>query len=100
MNELIVNGTLLPDTTAKLINLRENLKAIEEVKKDLEAQILSLMEKEFIKKIENEQISITYVGETDVENFDKNAFKKEYPDIYDEFITMKTRAPYLIIKVK
>lgn len=100
MNELIVNGTLLPDTTAKLINLRENLKAIEEVKKDLEAQILSLMEKEFIKKIENEQISITYVGETDVENFDKNAFKKAYPDIYDEFITMKTRAPYLIIKVK
>lgn len=100
MQELIVNGTLLPDTTAKLISLRENLKALEEAKKDLEAQILSVMENQFIKKIENDDISITYVGESDVESFDKTAFKKAYPDIYDEFVSMKTRAPYLSIKVK
>lgn len=100
MNELIVNGTLLPDTTAKLIKLRENLKALEEAKKEIESQILSAMESQFIKKIENDDISITYVGESDVESFDKTAFRKAHPDLYDEFITMKARAPYLIIKVK
>ena len=51
-------------------------------------------------KIENDVLSIRYVAECDVESFDKAAFKKDNPDLYDNYISMKPRSAYITIKIK
>lgn len=100
MNQLIVNDNLSPDIAQRLANFEGMVKQIKEQEEALKDAIKAEMEARGILKLETPEISIRYVEQTDVESFDKNLFKKENPDLYDEYITMKPRAAYITIKVK
>ena len=100
MNELILNGELHPSTAQRLAALDENIRILKETYDELKAAIQAEMEKRNILKLDTDEIAIRYIAETDTESFDKARFKKENPDLYDEYITMKPRAAYVTIKVK
>lgn len=100
MRELILKGDLAPDIADRIVNLEESIKALKEAEDNLKAELLAEMEKRNIIKLETESLAIRYVAECDVETFDKTAFKRENPDLYDEYITMKPRSAYITIKIK
>lgn len=104
MNELITieNGTavLNADTVKKIADFENTMKKLKQAEDQLKKEILGEMEEKNILKIENETMTISYIGATGREVFDSKQFKKECPDTYDEFVSIKPVKSSIRIKVK
>lgn len=100
MNELIINGALAPDAAKMLAYFEAKVKAIKEEEDALKDAIKAAMEETGITRLDTDELMIRYIAETDVESFDKTKFRRENPEIYDEYVSMKPRAAYVTIKVK
>ena len=100
MNELIVDNKLAPTAARRLANFERMVKEIKEQEEALKAAILKEMEERGIAKLDTDELTINYIAPTDAEYFDKAKFKKDYPDLHDEYITMKRRAGYVKITLK
>ena len=57
------------------------------------------MEKKGIKKIESDDVVITYKESYDRESFDTKTFRKENEDLYDSYIKMTSVKSSIVIKV-
>lgn len=84
----------------KIANFEKEIKKIKEQQESLKAMLLEEMEKYNILKLEDEHIRINYIAESDTEYFDKTTFKKENPDIYDNYVSMRPKKAYVKITVK
>ena len=65
------------------------LKALKSFYDDLKDEIKGIMTNNpdgLIKKIDNEQLSITYVPPTFKDKFDEKRFKEEHPELYIEYL--------------
>ena len=65
------------------------LKTLKSFYDDLKDEIKSMMANNpdgLIKKIDNEQLSITYVPPTFKDKFDEKRFKEEHPELYIEYL--------------
>lgn len=104
MNELITitDGTALlnADTSAKIAEFERKLKEIKEAEDELKKNILKEMESKGIKKIETEEMVISYVASTDREKFDTERFKFDHADMYDEYVKMSPVKASVRIKLK
>ena len=100
MNELIVGNKLNPTTELKLVNFEQMVKTIKAAEDELKAAIKAEMEARGLRKIESENLTITYVAPTDAEKFDKTRFRKEHPDLHDEYIRMTPVAGSIKIALK
>lgn len=104
MEELIVvenhEGKLLPQTNNQLVMLENQIKQLTETRDKLRALIKDEMEKYGIYKLESDEVSITYIDETERETFDSKTFKKEHPGIYGEYVKKSKVASSVRIKVK
>lgn len=100
MNELIINGTLAPDAARMLAYFEQKAKAIKEEEDALKDAIKAEMEARGITKLDTDELQIRYIAQSDTESFNKAAFKRDNPDLYDEYIVMKPRAAYVTIKIK
>ena len=100
----ITNGISILDaeTSEKIAQFERQLKVIKEQEELLKKAILEEMECKGIIKLEDEinGISITYVAETTRETFDSKKFKKENPDVYDEYVKISPVKSSIRIKVK
>ena len=82
------------------------LKALKSFYDDLKDEIKGMMTNNpdgLIKKIDNEQLSITYVPPTFKDKFDEKRFKEEHPELYIEYlkeIEVKDSLRITIKKVK
>ena len=76
------------------------MKALAEKEEELKAAILNEMENKGIIKVETDTLTITYIGPTDRETFDKKTFREEHPDLYDNYISMSPVKSCIKIKVK
>lgn len=77
--------------------------AIKEIKKSQDyykQQILEEMKSKGIIKIETDDLTITFVDETDRETLDSKAIKQELPDIYDTYTKFTKVKPSIRIKLK
>ena len=86
--DLIVNETAL----AELVEVESLIKAIEEQKKEAEAQaqelrqaLMQAMEKNGVTSFENENIKISYVAPTTRTSIDSAKLKKELPEIAEKY---------------
>jgi predicted phage-related endonuclease len=52
----------------------------------LTLELLEEMKSKDIKKIETDDVIISYIDETERETLDSKKLREEYPDIYDECI--------------
>ena len=96
-NEL---GTLDEVTSKKLAEFERKLKKLKQAEEDIKAKLCEEMGAKFIKKIDNDYLSITYVEPTYKETFDSKTFRAEHPDLYDEYIKMSDVKASVRVKLK
>lgn len=104
MNEIIKyeDGTAIidPEVSAKIASFEFQMKTIKKYEDELKAQILEAMEEHEIKKIDTEEITITYIPKSDRESFDSKRFRKDHPETFDDYVKISTVKPSVRIKVK
>ena len=96
------NNVLVLDkeTSQKIAEFEKAIKDMQEKEKALKEAILSEMEAKNIIKIDTPELSITYVASTYREDLDKNKFKTDKPNLYDEYVKMTPVKACLKLKVK
>ena len=97
---IIKDGNLSEEIVKKLVKFEKQVKKLEEQEKALKEAILKSMEDNGILKLENDLLSITYVGATTRESFDNKNFKKDYEDLYNKYININLVKPSIRIKIK
>ena len=99
--DVIENGAVLTGTTTDLIiDIDRQEKAIKKAKEEVWNALKEEMEKKGVKKIESDDVVITYKESYDRESFDTKTFRKENEDLYDSYIKMTSVKSSIVIKVK
>ena len=88
------------EVSATIAVFEKQLKYIKEQEELLKKAILSEMERNGIIKIETKDLILTYVQSTDRETFDSKAFRRDCPDMYDEYVRLSPVKPSVRIKLK
>lgn len=76
------------------------IKAMKEEEDKLKQMLLEEMEEKGILKIDTPNLTLTYKASYDRESFNNKAFRADHPDLYDEYISMTSVKPSILIKVK
>lgn len=104
MAELIKveNGMTILDMEAQrqIVAFELQMKAIKAKEDELRRRIIEEMEAKRIIKLESEDLSITYKAAYDREKFSARRLKQDHPDLYDEYVTITTVKPSILIKVR
>lgn len=103
MNDLIlkINDVAVLDTatSVKIAELEKTIKELKDKQDEIKNALLAEMRVKGIRKIENDVLSVTYVFPTDRETFDKDRFKAEHGDLYDEYVSMTPVKDSIRIKI-
>lgn len=104
MNELITvdNGVALLDADAShlIAEFERVIADLKEKEETFRQQILDEMEKKGIKKLETDEITVTYKASYDREKFDSKQFRADHADLYDDYVSMSPVKPSITIKLK
>ena len=92
MEELIVfegkTPLLNPAVSIQLAEFERVVKEFKAKEEELKQKILEEMESKGIVSIKTPELTISYVAPTTRETFDSKTFRKEHPDLYDEYINI------------
>jgi regulator of replication initiation timing len=91
---------LSPEISSKLAEFERQAEEIKAKQKELKDRILAEMEEHGILKIETDELSINYVAPYSKESFDSKAFRKDNPDLYDQYVKISTVSASVRMKVK
>ena len=80
-DELQVMEKAVPEKIREVTDLMVQVKKAEERIAEIKESLLDAMEKNNIKKFENEQVSFTYVAPSTRSTFDKKALQKDHPEL-------------------
>ena len=94
------NIVLMPSASAMLAEFERQAKEIEDKQKELKKRILDEMEANGILSIDTDDLTITYVAPYPKESFDSKAFRKNNPDLYDEYVKISTVSASVRMKLK
>ena len=95
------NTALLnPEVSCKLAEFERMAKEIKAKQDELKQRILAEMELHGILKIETDELTISYVAPYPKEQFDGKAFRKDNPDLYDQYVKISTVSGSVRMKVK
>ena len=94
------NAVLMPSASAMLAEFERQVKEIEAKQKELKQRILEEMEANGILKVETDELTISYVAPTSRESFDSKAFRKDNPDLYDEYVKISQVSASVRMKLK
>lgn len=88
------------ETNNQLVLLENQIKILTEKRDEIRDLIRQEMEKKGIYKMENDELSITYIAAGEREIFDSKRFKEEHPYSYQEYMKTSKVNPSVRIKVK
>ena len=94
---------MMPDINraeAALIEYKEAMEFYKAQYDKLKEGILAIMMQHNIKKYDGQRISITRKPEAERLSFDSKAFKNDYPQMYEQYITKTKTSSSILIKVK
>ena len=95
------NTALLnPEVSSQLAEFERMANEIKDQQKKLKDKILAEMEEYGILKIETDELTISYIAESSRETFDSKAFRKDNPDLYDEYVKIGTVSASVRMKLK
>ena len=109
MNNLITiennNLKLSANALSQILAVEGLKKTLKKQEEELRKTLQEEMEASNIKQVETYtsddiKVLLTYIEKVDVEKFDMARFKEEYPDLYDQYITMEERKPSIRINIK
>ena len=90
---------LRKDLAIELYKFEKTMKELKEKEAEIKKIILEEMEQNNILKLQNENISISYVAPTTRETFDSKIFREEFPDMYDNYVKITNVKSSVRIKV-
>ena len=98
----IESGTAILDAEAvrKIAEFEDAMKKLNQAEDKLKKEILSEMEEKNILKIENDTMTISYIGATGRETFNSKKFRADNPNLYDEYVTISPVKSSIRIKLK
>lgn len=100
MNEItLVNNNLPDEVRKKIIEQKLEFEQKEREWKETKDALFKMLEENNIKKLVLDGITITYKDEYTRESFSTKKFKKDHPDMYDEYTTISTIKPSILIDV-
>lgn len=88
------------DISREIAEFERKIKFLKESEDRLKKAIQDEMELKLIRGIKTDELTISYVPETYTEYFNKEKFRLENPDLYDEYIEMKPKKAFVKIGVK
>lgn len=94
------NAVLMPSASAMIAEFERQIKMLEAKRDGMKKRILEEMEANGILSIETDDLHITYVAPTSRESFDSKAFRKDNPDLYDEYVKISQVSASIRMKVK
>lgn len=95
------NTALLnPEVSIKIAEFERAVKEIKAKEDELKQRILAEMEEHGIRKIETDELTISYVAPSSRETFDSKAFRKDNPDLYDNYVKITDVSASVRMKVK
>ena len=105
MNEKLIrmegnNAMLTPSASVMLAEFERQAKEIKAKQDELKQRILEEMERNNILKIDTDELSITYIAPTSRETFDHKSFRKDNPDLYDEYVKISNVSASVRMKLK
>lgn len=104
MNELItiVDGATILDINVanQIAEFERKAKEIEEAEKALRDQIQKEMEEKGIKSVSTDSLLISYKASYDKETFQTKDFRKDNPDLYDQYVKISPVKASVSIKLK
>lgn len=84
----------------KLAEMERVIKSLTEQRDALKERILHEMEINNIRKIETDDVVITYKDSYDRETFQSKQFRSEHADLYDSYVKMTPVKASVSVKVK
>ena len=96
----VENGVLAQETVEFIKAIEAQKKSFDEQYSAYKAELLTAMEKHGVLKLENDDLRITYIAETQREDFDKKQFKNDMPEVYDAYVKFTTIKPSVRIALK
>ena len=104
MHDLVLfkDGSLAQDEILTIKALVARKKEVEDAYKAICSELKEAMEQHGVKSFKSEEdgFSVTYVPASDRETFDKEALKKDMPDVYDAYCSFKPVSSSIRITVK
>lgn len=106
MNEMIKvenNNLIVADEIInKMKEFQKIKKEIAEKENQLKQSLLDVMDKYSIEKwtSPDENLTVNYIPDTFMRKFDSTKFKKDYPELYDEYLTFSNKKGYVKLQVK
>jgi len=94
------NAILNISTSKQLYEFEKAMKELKEQEDEIKEAILKEMEDKNIKKIESENLLISYIAPSDRETFDSKTFRAEHSDMYDEYVKFSPVKSSVRIKLK
>lgn len=88
------------DVAYQIAHFERLMKSVKQREDNLRAEIQAAMESHDIKKIETDDLVITYVPKGDRETFDSKKFRADNPDMYDNYVKISHVKPNVRVKVK
>lgn len=88
MQTLIKKGSMQVTVkySTRYLVLKARQDAITEELNELKAMMLAEMEAKGLTKVSNDEISITYIPETEAERFDSKRFRSEQEELYNQYV--------------
>lgn len=83
-----------------LAQIEKQFKEMDSQRKELKSTILKSMEEYDVQSFDNDIFSISCRKPSTVRTFDTNAFKKDYPDLYEKYLKESTRPSSVIFKLR
>jgi len=83
-NEAVLNAS----ASALLAEFERQVEAIKAKQAELKQRILEEMESKGIVSIKSPDLTISYVAPYTKETFDSKTFRKDHPDLYDEYVNI------------
>lgn len=88
------------EISVQIAEFERQVKFLKAEEERLKKAIQEEMELKFIKGIKTDELTISYVAETYTESFNKEKFRLDHPDLYDEYLEMKPKKAFVKIGVK
>lgn len=102
MNEIILSqdNALSLQSERLICETISKLKELQDAEKSLKEELVEEMKRRGLVKIDTAKLTITYVGETQAEKFDKKKFREENPDLYDKYCSFSSVKDYVKVAIK
>ena len=102
MNDIVLSqdNALSLQSERFICDTLNKLKELQEAEKTLKEELLEEMKRRGLVKIDTAKVTVTYVGETKSEKFDKKKFRDENPDLYDKYCYFSPVKDYVKVAIK